>query len=400
MDPMQPSAPPLWRHTPEADGRAVGLACCGAVGGLSSQGDSLYVASLDGRLTALDAASGALRWTVTAADPGQGETLGAAPLIRNERIFLGNAGDDFGARGWVAARDAATGHLLWQRHSTGPDSEVGIGQGFRPRYPGELGEDLGKVSWPPSAWQQGGGGVSGPILLDPTLNLLFHGTGHAAPWNPARRAGDNKWTAGLFARDPATGEARWFTGFSPHDPHALGSATANILAEFPWEGQRRRLLIHPDPNGRVYLLDPGSGEILSAEPFVAVNATEGVDLATGRPRWNEAKRLEGNGMLRNVCPGRPGALGGEPDFLAEAGLLFLPASRLCMDIEFRDASYIRGTGYTGANIRLGARPGQPRGALVAWGPGRGTAGLDGRGGLPPGRWRAGPARRRGSLRHA
>ena len=37
------------------------------------------------------------------------------------------------------------------------------------------------------------------------------------PWNPDQRPGDNKWTAGIFARDPDTGEARWFYQFSPHD---------------------------------------------------------------------------------------------------------------------------------------------------------------------------------------
>ena len=366
LDPADPASPLRWQHAPEADRRAQGLACCGAAGGLALAGRRLILAGLDGRLEALEPATGHVIWQVQAADPARGEVLGAAPLVLEGRILLGNAGDDFGARGWIAARAVETGRLLWRRYSTGPDAEVGIGEPFRPYYPGEAGHELGQASWPPSAWRQGGGGVSAPILWDPALNLLFHGTGHAAPWNPARRAGDNKWTAGLFAREPETGAARWFTGFSPHDPHALGSATANHLAELDWAGARRRLLIHPDPNGRVYLLDAASGEILSAEAFGPVNTTEAVDRASGRPRWVEAKRMDANGMVRNVCPGRPGAVGGETDFSAATGLLYIPASLLCMDIEFRDAGYIRGTGYTGANLRLGTVPGQPRGALIGW----------------------------------
>ncbi|SHI71035.1 PQQ-dependent dehydrogenase, methanol/ethanol family [Roseomonas rosea] len=366
LDPASPTAPLRWRHVPEADGRAAGQACCGASGGVTAAGNRLFLATLDGRLTALEPATGSVLWDSRAADPGAGETLGAAPLVVGDRLFLGNAGDDFGVRGWIGAWEAPTGRPLWRRYTTGPDSDVGIGPDFRPHHHADQGRDLGQASWPPSAWRQGGGGVTGPILWDPTLGLLFHGTGHAAPWNPARRPGDNKWTAGLFARDPETGMARWFDSISPHDPHALGSATANALVELSWQGRPRRLLIHPDPNGRVYLLDPASGEMLSAEPFAPVNSTTGVDLANGRPQWNGAKLLDANGILREVCPGRPGAVGGEPDFSRDTGLFYIPASLLCMDIEFRDAAYIRGTGYTGANIRLGTAPGAPRGALVAW----------------------------------
>ncbi|WP_458094665.1 outer membrane protein assembly factor BamB family protein [Roseomonas sp. WA12] len=366
IDPASPSAPIHWQFTPEAAQMARGLSLGQAAGGVTAEGGRLFVATLDGHAMALEAGSGRVIWDARVADPAAGETLAAAPLVTGGRVLLGNGGDDFGARGWIAALDAGTGRPFWRQHSTGPDAEVGIGPGFRPFYPTERGADLGQASWPPSAWRQGGGGVSGPIMFDPVLNLIFHGTGQAAPWNPARRPGDNRWTAGLFARDPETGAARWFAGFNPHDPHALGSATGNLVAELDWRGNRRRVLIHPDPNGRVYVLDAASGEMLSAEPFVPVNAITGVDLASGRPRYDEARRRDSNGTVGGVCPGRPGALGGDAEFRPETGLLYLPASRMCMDIEFRDAGYIRGTAYTGANLRLIPSFGVSRGALVGW----------------------------------
>ena len=363
VDPAAPAAPVRWRYTPAADSMAQGRACCGGAGGVAADGDRLFLGTLDGRVAAIEARTGRVAWEVQAATDG--EAL-AAPVSAGNQILLGATGDDAGLRGWAEARDAATGRPLWRRYSTGPDSAAGIGPAFQPFYsPGE-GGDLGQRSWPPGAWRQGGGGVSGGLLWDGVRGLVVHGTGHAAPLNPARRAGDNRWTAGLFARDAATGEARWFTGLSPHDPFALGSAAPVLPAEVDWHGTRRPVLLHADPNGHVYVLDPDSGEILSAEPFVPVNATRGVDLATGRPRFDDSRRLDANGMVRDVCPGRPGALGGAPAFLPATGLLYIPASRLCMDIEFRDANFIRGTAYSGANVRLKPPPAGSPGALVGW----------------------------------
>ena len=81
--------------------------------------------------------------------------------------------------------------------------------------------DLGTTTWPPAAWQQGGGSVTGALLYDADTHTVFHGTGHPAPWNSGQRPGDNRWTAGMFARDAATGSARWFTSFNAHDPYAF-----------------------------------------------------------------------------------------------------------------------------------------------------------------------------------
>jgi glucose dehydrogenase len=59
--------------------------------------------------------------------------------------------------------------------------------------------------------------VWGFISYDPALNLIYYGTANPGPWNPDMRPGDNKWTAGVFARNPDTGQARWFYQWNPHD---------------------------------------------------------------------------------------------------------------------------------------------------------------------------------------
>jgi PQQ-dependent dehydrogenase (methanol/ethanol family) len=249
--------------------------------------------------------------------------------------------------------------VLWKRFNTGPDQDVGIGQRFTPPYTRVLGQNLGVRTWPPGAWQHGGGGLSGGFVYDPETDLLLHGTGHPAPWNPDLRQGENNWTSGLFARDPRTGEARWFLSLNPHDRYALGAAGSIVLAT----ARDHEVLIHPDANGHVYVLDRRTGAMLSAARYIYVNATE----ATGAPRYNSAKAISTNSTTRDICPGWPGATGrGSSAFSPRTGLLYIPVNRLCMDMEPRDANFMRGTPFVGANLRMTAAPGRSRGALIAW----------------------------------
>jgi glucose dehydrogenase len=140
----------------------------------------------------------------------------------------------------------------------------------------------------------------------------------------------------------------------------------------PWQGRDRSLVIHPDANGQVYVLDRGTGAILSVAPFVQANATRGVDISTDTLRRNVAMDVSPNAVTRDICPAWPGATGADGTSLGAAALspqtnlLYIPASRLCMDMEPRDTSYMSGTPFIGANLRMKAAPGISRGALIAW----------------------------------
>jgi PQQ-dependent dehydrogenase (methanol/ethanol family) len=363
-------APSLkWRFAPSRpDGAAEGLAFEGPINfGPKLAGGTVYFNTLDGHTIAVDAESGHPAWDVRTAEPRAGETLVSAPLVLQDRVVIGNAGDDFGARGWIAALDRATGALLWKRYSTGPDADVGIGGAFKPYYATDRGRDLGTRSWPPSAWQHGGGSVAGSLSYDPATDIVFHGTGHPAPWDPEQRPGDNKWTSGIFARAAADGTARWFDQISPHDPYSLGGTAANVLIDRDWHGTPRRLLVHADANGFVYVLDRLTGEILSATAFGHVNAIKGIDRPSGAISRNEEK-LVGDGMTRDICPGWPGATapGAFAAYSPQTALLYIPASFLCMDEEARATGYIKGTAFVGASLRIKPAGGQSRGALVAW----------------------------------
>jgi PQQ-dependent dehydrogenase (methanol/ethanol family) len=356
-----------WRYSSHADPAAASLRSSGpgaAAPALSE--NAAYINTSDGHTIAVDTASGLVRWDWKTADLSVGETLGSAPLVVGNAVVVGNAGDDFGARGWMMARDRDSGKELWRKYSTGSDTDVGIGESFHPFYHADRGTDLGIGSWPPDAWQHGGGSVSGRLLYDPGLDLIVHGTGHPAPGNPEQRPGDNRWTSGIFARDSATGMARWFTALTPHDQYALGATNANLLVDREWHGTKRQLLVQANANGFVYVLDRRTGEILSAESFIPVNAVTAIDMRTGTPRQNEAKSLHGASPVRDVCPAAPGANLGAPAYSEQSGLLFIPAILLCMDMRAQPVSYIKSTPYDGLTRRLKPMPDSPRGAMIAW----------------------------------
>jgi PQQ-dependent dehydrogenase (methanol/ethanol family) len=363
LDIHQQAAPVRWSFTPPSDHRAAGLTCCDAtVGGPAVADGQVVLNTLDGHTIALDAATGQVRWDVTTAALAGGETLSSSPIIAGDRIIIGSAGDDFGARGWVAGLDAGSGAIVWKRFNAGPDTDVGIGAGFSPPYLRDQTHDGGVTTWPPQAWQRGGGGLAGNLAYDRSRGILLYGTGHPAPWNPDPRPGDNKWTSGLFARDAQTGDARWFVSISPHDLYALGAAGSVLLSDMQRQGQDRRVLIHPDANGQVYVLDRDTGAILSVAPFVQVNATQGADIPTDTLRRNVAMDVSPNAVTRDICPGWPGATGADGTSLGAAALspqtrlLYIPASRMCMDMEPRDTSYMGGTPFIGANLRMKAAP--------------------------------------------
>jgi PQQ-dependent dehydrogenase (methanol/ethanol family) len=242
-----------------------------------------------------------------------------------------------------------------------------IGQDFKPFYKSDRGKDLGKTSWPGEAWKVGGGNVWGWISYDPEADLIYYGTANPGPWNPEQRPGANKWTAGIFARRPGDGQARWFYQWSPHDLHDYDGVNENILLDMPFKGRQRKLLVHPDRNGYVYVMDRVSGQVLSAEPFVHVTTSEGVDLSTGQLKYNPQKQPKTGQVIREICPVSPGGKDWQPSsWSPRTKLLYIPHQNLCQDTETYDVSYISGTPYVGVDNKMYAGPGGNRGLFTAW----------------------------------
>jgi lanthanide-dependent methanol dehydrogenase len=360
-----------WKYEPEPSSASQGVACCDVVnrGAVYSAGRIFYN-TLDNHTVAVDAETGKEIWKTQLGDINKGQTMTMAPLVVKDKVLVGNSGGELGVRGWLTALNTSDGKIAWRAYSTGPDADCLIGPNFKPFYASDQGKELGVNSWPPDAWKIGGGTVWGWISYDPEQNLIFYGTGNPGPWNPGQRPGDNKWTCGIFARNPDTGQASWFYQWSPHDLHDYDGINEQLLLSLPINGQPRKVLVRPERNGYVYVLDRTNGQVLSAQPFVHVTTSKGVDLQTGRLVENEEKNTEQLGkVIRDICPAPPGAKDWQPAaFSPRTGLVYIPGNNLCADEESVETGYIAGTPYVGMNVKMYAGPGGNRGAFIAWDP--------------------------------
>jgi lanthanide-dependent methanol dehydrogenase len=370
FDLAKPGAHVAWVYRPAPDPAAQGVACCDVVNrGAAYAADKIFFNTLDMHTIAVDAKSGRELWKTRLGEISRGESMTMAPLVVGTRVLVGNSGGEFGVRGWLSALDRETGALLWRAYSTGPDADVRIGADFEPFYPQDRGPDLGVHSWPPGRWQTGGGTVWGFISYDPELDLIYYGTGNPGPWNPQQRPGANRWTAGMFARRPDSGAARWFYQWNPHDLFDYDGVNESVLVDLVLDGAPRKVLLHPDRNGYLYVLDRVRGQVLSATPFAAITTSQGVDLRTGKLNAVASKEPRLGQVVRGICPASPGAKDWQPSaYSPDTGLLYIPHNNLCQDVEGTEANYIEGTPYLGANVRMYAGPGGHRGAFTAWNP--------------------------------
>lgn len=370
LDLTRPGFPVKWKYEPHPERAAQGVACCDVVNRGAPYSDGrVYYNTLDDHTVAVDAATGREIWNVRLGDIDIGETMTMAPLVAGNLVIVGNSGGELGVRGWIQALDAATGRTVWKAYSTGPDADVLIGARFRPFYAADRAPDLGVKTWPGQAWKLGGGNVWGWITYDPALGLIYYGTANPGPWNPELRPGDNKWTSSIIARDARTGEAVWAYQLTPHDVHDYDGVNESILLDLPIAGRTRKVLVHPDRNGYIYVIDRVSGEVISATPFVRVNSTSGVNLRTGRPVVNPAKTPATGRVTRDICPSASGGKDWQPSaFSPQTGLLYIPHNRLCMDAQALQVGYIAGTPYIGMDLKMFADSGGYGGAFTAWDP--------------------------------
>jgi len=348
LDLTKPGAPIKWSYEPHPDPIAIGKACCDAVNRGPTWADGKLVFTLlDGEAMALDANTGKPLWRTRLGEPANGMTITMSPLVVGKTVLVGNSGGEMGVRGQLTALDLDTGKALWRAYSTGPDADVKIGADFRAPYPWLAGKDLGVTSWPGAdAWGRGGGTVWGWISYDPSLNLIYYGTSNPSPRVPAQRPGDNLWSSAVFARDPATGAAKWAFQFTPHDEWDYDGVNENILIDGPIGGQTRKLMVHLDRNGFGYTMDRASGRI---------------------PVAKEAKVEQ---EVQDICPTHIGSKDWQPSaFSPRTGLIYADIFNICMDLTDHRVGYIAGTPYDGMDLTTHAGGHTNKwGEFIAWNP--------------------------------
>src|SRR5256714_9014428 len=176
LDLTKPGAPAKWTFKPSPKAAAQGVACCDVVnrGAVFADG-KIILNTLDGETIAVDQNTGKSVWRTQVPNIQLGESLTMAPLVANNKVYVGVSGSEFGIRGRLTALSLSTGAVLWRAYHTGPDSDVLIGSRFKPYYAAEKGTDLGVKTWPGDAWKIGGGGGWGWVSYHPSLHLIYYG---------------------------------------------------------------------------------------------------------------------------------------------------------------------------------------------------------------------------------
>ena len=275
----------LWTYKPKVDPSYVRRSCCDVVNrGVAVWEGKVYVGTLDGFLVCLDAQDGKLLWSAdTFTDRTKAYTITSPPQVAGSIVMIGNSGSEFGVRGYVTAYDLKTGEEKWRFFIVPGDPAN------KPESP-EM-EKAAKTWDPKSHWQSGGGGtVWGESAYDPELNLLYVGTGNAAPypiWFRSPTGGDNLFLASILAINPDNGKLVWYYQTTPGEIWDYTATQNIVLADVDIDGKARKVLMQAPKNGFFYVLDRATGELISAGKYTRVNWASHVDLKSGRPVLTE-----------------------------------------------------------------------------------------------------------------
>jgi PQQ-dependent dehydrogenase (methanol/ethanol family) len=368
----------LWKYEPKQDPNVIPVMCCDTVNRGVAYGDGkIFLHQADTTLVALDAKTGKVAWSVKTDDPAKGATGTDAPMVIKDKVYVGVSGGEFGVRGWLAAYSVADGKQVWRGYSMGPDSDTLIDPNKTTNLGKPVEADSSIKSWQGDQWKIGGGDTWGWYSYDPTLNLIYYGSGNPSTWNPKQRPGDNKYSMTVWARDADTGHVKWLYQMTPHDEWDYDGVNEMILVEQEIAGKPRKLLVHFDRNGFGYTLDRETGELLVAEKFdPAVNWASKVDMDKSSPTYGRPLVLpqystEHNGEdvnSKNICPAALGTKDEQPAaFSPKTGLFYVPTNHVCMDYEPFRVAYTAGQPYVGATLAMFPPQGQTNmGNFIAW----------------------------------
>ena len=326
----------IWRYvydhrTPHPSG---GPRPVETVRGLALGHGHVYFGTDDNFVVAVNVETGEESWRTLVEDPVEfGCDMRAAPLLVNDLVIVGSRGGDRAHRGHLVAFDAVTGEQRWW---------FNIIPG-----PGEKGNE----TWAGDSWRYGGGAAWTTGSYDPELNLIYWGTGNtSSDFYGGHRRGDNLYTDSIVALAPETGELVWHFQVTPHDVWDHDSVYEAILVDMPVAGEPRKLLIHPDKNGFVYVLDRTNGEYITAWQYVdTLTWTSGLD-AAGVPQGRLEPKLD---YPTIICPNYFGSRSwNQATFSPATGLLYNIGIEWCGEFIAREQEVEQGEGWLGGAIKL------------------------------------------------
>jgi alcohol dehydrogenase (cytochrome c) len=272
----------------------------------------------DGRLLALDAATGRELWTNVVGDATIGEYVAAAPVAWNGLVIVGTSGGEFGIRGRILAYDAQNGREVW-RFNTIP-----------------VGKEPGAETWGNSKWAEHGGGATwSTITIDPVTAELFAPIGNPVPdFAPMDRPGTNLYTNSVLVLDARTGQLRWWYQLQAADDHDHDLAAAPVLFR---NARNENMLAAAGKDGLLHIVDRNSHQVRYKVPVTTVDV--------------ERKKVTTEGT--RVCPGAAGGvLWNGPALDPKRMTLFVGSNDMCMFVKATP-----GTAYTARGLHLGGTGG-------------------------------------------
>ena len=256
---------PIWRWTAKLPQHLLTIGLFPTNRGVAILGDTVYVAAIDAHLVALDAKTGAEKWSVEIGKNEDAVAITQAPLAINGKIIVGMGGGEGGLRGYIDAYDAKDGKRLWRLYTIPTPGEPGV------------------ETWEGESWKYGGATTWNTGAYDPELNTIYWGTGNPAPdWNGDARKGDNLYSCSLLAIDADTGKMKWYFQFSPHETHDWDASEPPILFDAVINGKKRKIVAQANRNAFYYVLDRETGEFLAGKAYAKETWAKGLD-AKGRP---------------------------------------------------------------------------------------------------------------------
>ncbi|MBX5460045.1 MAG: PQQ-dependent dehydrogenase, methanol/ethanol family [Steroidobacteraceae bacterium] len=313
----------LWRYDPKVPREWNRYVCCDVISrGLAVYEGKVILATLDGRLIALDARNGKPLWeTLTVDNKNWPYSITGAPRAFNGKVVIGNGGAELGVRGYVTAYDVNTGKQLW-RFWTVPGNPA---NGFENKT-----MEWAAKTWDGEWWKQGGGGTAwDSIVYDPEFNRVYIGTGNGSPWPHklrSNRKGDNLFLASIVAVDADTGEYVWHYQEVPEENWDFTATQPMMLADLKIDGRKRKVIMQAPKNGFFYVIDRTNGKLISAGKFVPNNWASHIDLETGRPVLLPDANYDDEPRL--LSPNNVGAHNWYPmSYNPNTGLVYFPVLR-------------------------------------------------------------------------
>lgn len=305
----------LWRHDPHVKPgfwnrcRGVGVyetaAARGAAPGaaLAPCDRRIVNTTIDGRMFALDAASGApcpgfgqggvvdLKALMGPVAPGFYQPT-SMPTVAGDRIIVGGWVTDnlmLGEpSGVVRAFDADTGALVWAWDIGNPAATGARPAGY--------------------TYTRGTPNVWSTPAFDPKLGLVYLPTGNATPdyWGSHRSKQTEQYSSSVVAVDLATGRERWAFQTVHHDLWDYDVPAQPLLADFPVGGGRTTpALIQLTKRGQVFVLDRATGKPLvdTVEKPVPGGAQPGEWTSPTQPYSTGMPTLQGERLTESMMWG-------------------------------------------------------------------------------------------------